>query len=98
MTKKKYETERDEILLINQNGIHAIKHSCPHMNLPMDVGQITELGTILCPYHNSEFSFKSGDVKQWVGSQPDNIKEKCEPLEIIPTREMESYIWVQEDI
>ena len=34
----------------------------------------------------------------WVGSAPDDIKEKCEPLEIIPATEIESYIWVQKDI
>ena len=65
------------------------------MNLPLDMGQITESDTILCPYHNSEFCFKSGAVKKWIGSEPELTKEICEPLEIIPTLEMESYIWVQ---
>ena len=65
------------------------------MDLPLDMGQITESDTILCPYHNSEFYFKSGVVKKWIGSEPESTKEKCDPLEIIPTLEMESYIWVQ---
>ena len=68
------------------------------MNLPLDLGQLTEKNTILCPFHNSEFSYKTGDVEMWVGSAPDDIHEKCEPLEIIPSTEIESYIWVQKDI
>jgi len=93
--KKKYEIGNYEILLINKKKIFAIKNICPHMNLPLDMGQITESDTILCPYHNSEFCFKSGVVKKWIGSEPELTKEICEPLEIIPTLEMESYIWVQ---
>ena len=52
------------------------------MNLPLDVGQITELGTILCPYHNSEFSFKSGDVKQWpllIAELQEQMKSSAKP-------------------
>ena len=84
--------------MIRKDGIYAIKNICPHMNLPLDLGQLTEKNTILCPFHNSEFSYKTGDVKMWVGSDPDIIQEKCDPLEIIPATEIESYIWVQKDI
>ena len=41
---------------------------------------------------------KTCDVKKWIGSDPDVIKEKCNPLEIIPASEIDSYIWVQKDI
>ena len=68
------------------------------MNLPLYLVQLPEKNTILCPFHNSEFSYKTGDVEMWVGSAPDDIQEKCEPLEIIPSTEIESYIWVQKDI
>ena len=94
-SKKKFEIGNFEILLINKKKIFAIKNICPHMNLPLDMGQITESDSILCPYHNSEFCFKSGVVKKWIGSEPELTKEICEPLEIIPTLKMESYIWVQ---
>ena len=67
-----------------------------HMNLPLDVGQITENGTILCPYHNSEFCFRSGEVK--VGRiKSEDAKKECEPLKIIPTLSKDSYIWVKKD-
>ena len=96
--KKKFQFDSEEIILIRKDGIFAIKNICPHMNLPLDLGQLTEKNTILCPFHNSEFSYKTGDVEMWVGSAPDDIQEKCEPLETIPSTEIESYIWVQKDI
>jgi len=96
--KRKYKSNNDEIILIRKDGIYAINNVCPHMNLPLDLGQLTEKETILCPFHNSEFSYKTGDVMMWVGSKPDVIQEKCENLEIIPTTEIDSYIWVQKDL
>ena len=93
--KKKVQYEDKEFLLINQGGIFAIENICPHMNLPLEIGQITEEGTILCPYHNSEFCFRSGEVRKWVGLQPDEAKKDCEPLNVISTKEADSYIWIQ---
>ena len=98
MVKKKYQSNNEEIILIRKDGIYALKNICPHMNLPLDLGQLTEKETILCPFHNSEFSYKTGDVMMWVGSKPDVVQEKCEHLEIIPTTEIDSYIWVQKDL
>jgi class 3 adenylate cyclase/CDGSH-type Zn-finger protein/nitrite reductase/ring-hydroxylating ferredoxin subunit len=96
--KKKYQSNNEEIILIRKEGIYALNNICPHMNLPLDLGQLTEKETILCPFHNSEFCYKTGDVMMWVGSNPEVIKEKCEPLEIIPVTEMDSYIWVKKDL
>ena len=93
--KKKFEHNGKEILLINQDGVFAIKNSCPHMNLPLEIGQITQKGTILCPYHNSEFCFRTGEVRKWVGLQPNEATKDCEPLEIIDTKQSDSYIWIQ---
>ena len=95
--KKKFISKEKEILLIKQEGIYAIENFCPHMNLPLDVGQITENGTILCPYHNSEFCFRSGEVKKWVGLKAEDAKKECEPLKIIPTLSKDSYIWVKKE-
>ena len=66
------------------------------MDLPLDIGQITEDNTILCPYHNSEFCFKSGEVKKWVGEKPDEKTKGCEPLNIINVISDDDYIWVSE--
>ena len=93
--KKKFLHEEKEILLLNQNGVFAIENKCPHMNLPLDIGQMTEDGTIMCPYHNSEFCFKSGEVRKWVGLQPSEVEKECEPLNVIATRQSDSYIWIK---
>ena len=44
--KQKFEFENEDLFLINQEGIYAIRNYCPHMNLPLDIGQLTEQGTI----------------------------------------------------
>lgn len=93
--KKKFIHEEKEILLLNQNGVFAIENNCPHMNLPLDIGQMTEDGTIMCPYHNSEFCFKSGEVRKWVGLQPSEVEKECQPLNVIATRQSDSYIWIK---
>ncbi len=93
--KKKFQYDGKEILLLNQKGIFAIENKCPHMNLPLDIGQMTDDGTILCPYHNSEFCFKSGEVRKWVGLQPKEVEKECEPLSIIRTKKDQSYIWIK---
>ena len=95
--KKKYTIKNREILLINQGNIFAIENICPHMDLPLDIGQITERDTILCPYHNSEFNFKSGEVKKWVGGSPEAHQNECKPLNIIEVKMEEEYIWVSDD-
>ena len=97
LTDRRVEFRRkEEILLINESEIYAIGNLCPHMDLPLDIGQITERDTILCPYHNSEFSFRSGEVKKWVGGSPDAYQKECKPLNIINVRQDEEYIWVSD--
>jgi len=95
--KKKFKVQEKEILLINQGEIFAIENLCPHLDLPLDIGQVTQQDTILCPYHNSEFCFKSGAVKKWVGKQPDVHPEECKPLNIIQVHKDADYIWVTYD-
>ncbi len=92
--KKKFQTNKYEILLIKNDSIYAINNNCPHMNLPLDVAQITD-DTILCPYHNSEFSYKTGEVKKWIGESSKNVIKEGEPLKCMIAMEQDSYIWVQ---
>ena len=33
--KKKFLSDKEEIILIRKNGIYAIKNICPHMNLSL---------------------------------------------------------------
>lgn len=93
--KKKYQLEDKEILLINQGEVFAIENLCPHLDLPLDVGQVTEKDTILCPYHASEFCFKSGEVRSWVGLPAKEKSEECIPLNTIEVYQDDDYIWVK---
>ena len=93
--KKKYQIKDKEILLINQGNVFAIENLCPHLDLPLDVGQITEKDTILCPYHASEFCFKTGEVRSWVGQSADKTLEECIPLNTIEVYQDDDYIWVK---
>ena len=92
--KKKYILNEKEILLINEGEVYAIENLCPHMDLPLYIGQITDKATILCPYHKSEFCFKSGEVKKWVGKRPEEHEGECKPLNTISVQQHEDYIWV----
>ena len=95
--KKKFKVKEKEVLLINQGEIFAIENLCPHMDLPLDIGQVTSRDTILCPYHSSEFCFKSGEVKKWVGRHPDVHPEECKPLNTIQVMKDADYIWITND-
>lgn len=53
------------LLLKHDNKIYAVSNKCPHLNLPLQKGKITQEGTIVCPWHHSEFDLVSGDVKAW---------------------------------
>ncbi len=94
--KKKFKLKNREILLINQGDIFVIENLCPHMDLPLDIGQITEDDTIMCPYHNSEFCFKTGEVRKWIGEDPKLKLDDCKPLKIINVQKRDDYIWVAE--
>ncbi len=90
-----------KILLLNHGAkIHAVANRCPHMNLPMKKGKITEDGAIVCPFHRSAFDLCSGEAKEWtpfppvVGQLMGKIKA-ANPLPVFPTRTEDGSIWVE---
>ena len=73
------------------------------MNLPLEMGQITEDNEFLCPFHDSKFCLKTGAVKKWVLSSaewmPDEAKELTKaikeiPLDLLPVMDKDDYIWL----
>ena len=97
----------DKDLLIFRFGgeLKVVKNNCPHMNLPLDAGQITDNGTILCPFHDSEFCIHTGEVKRWVENLPPMIPEKQAelmkgikpvPIQLFQSQEIDGYIWISE--
>ena len=97
----------DKDLLIFRFGgeLKVVQNNCPHMNLPLDAGQITDNGTILCPFHDSEFCIHTGEVKRWVENLPPMIPEKQAelmkgikpvPIKLFQAQEIDGYIWISE--
>lgn len=81
-----------KILLIwHEDNVHAIQAKCPHLNLSLAKGKITEEKTIICPFHKSEFNLTSGENTCWspwppvVGPLLGKISPS-KPLKIYPTR------------
>lgn len=68
-----------EIAIFNiDNQFFAIENRCPHQNLPLADGPITDK-TITCPFHGAVFSLVTGAIQ----IQPNSI---CENLVIFPIK------------
>ncbi len=102
--KKKVNFNNEEVLLVrNNNNLSAFSNLCPHMNLPLEMGQITPDNEFLCPFHDSKFCLKTGAVKKWVLTSaewmPDEAKELTKaikeiPLDLLPIMDKDDYIWL----
>jgi len=59
------------VLLVRHRGeIFAVAARCPHMGAPLKNGRITEDGYLICPWHRSAFSLRTGDVARWTPWPP----------------------------
>ena len=102
--KKKVTFNNEEILLVkNNNSLSAFSNLCPHMNLPLEMGQITPDNEFLCPFHDSKFCLRTGAVKKWVITSaewmPDEAKELTKaikeiPLDLLPIMDKDNHIWL----
>lgn len=65
------EVEGRKILVVRQRGqLYAIAPRCPHMGGRLVKGDITDRGTIVCPWHRSEFDMEMGSVLSWTPWPP----------------------------
>ena len=99
-TRQVVKIDNRSILLINHSGqVYAVDSICPHMRGPLQKGQVTSDGAIVCPWHHSAFDLGSGDVKDWspwppgVGKVLGMVKRE-NALSVFPTRLEEGSIWV----
>ncbi len=70
-TRQVVKLQQRSLLLLNEaNNIYAIDSICPHMKLPLKKGKVTADGSIVCPWHRSEFDLKTGNVKNWCTFPP----------------------------
>jgi nitrite reductase/ring-hydroxylating ferredoxin subunit len=88
------------ILLLNHEGqLYAVNNVCPHLKLSLKKGKITPEGTIVCPWHRSDFDLCSGEVKNWTPWPPMvgkamGMLSKPQPLSVFPVRVEDGSIWV----
>ncbi|BCA97063.1 hypothetical protein TUM19329_34240 [Legionella antarctica] len=55
-----------KILFIwHKEQVYAIESQCPHLKLPLAKGKITDNGSIICPFHKSEFNLTNGESLCW---------------------------------
>ena len=91
-TRQIVKLEEQSLLLLNESGnIYAINNICPHLKLPLKKGKVTADGTIVCPWHRSEFDLETGEVKDWCPFPPvvGNVLGKIsteKTLGVFPTR------------
>ena len=59
------------LLLLNESGaIHAVDSVCPHLKLSLKKGKVTANGSLVCPWHRSEFDLETGNVNKWCPFPP----------------------------
>ncbi len=59
------------LLLLNESGkIHAVDSICPHLKLSLKKGKVTPDGSLVCPWHRSEFNLETGSVNKWCPFPP----------------------------
>ena len=60
--------KRDDIFLVkDDDGFHAINNRCPHLGLALNLGGCNmQNRTVHCKFHSSDFSYQTGEVKEWL--------------------------------
>lgn len=56
-----FHIEGQSVLLLQEGGkLYLIENRCPHMDVPLDSGDLTAGSTIRCRAHGIEFNLESG--------------------------------------
>jgi nitrite reductase/ring-hydroxylating ferredoxin subunit len=70
-TKQVVKLAERSLLLLNESGnIYAVDSICPHLKLPLKKAKVTPDGSLVCPWHRSEFDLATGNVKSWCPFPP----------------------------
>lgn len=89
------------VLLIRHQGeVYAVAARCPHMGAPLKNGKITGEGFLICPWHRSAFSLRTGDVAEWSPWPPGvgqilGALRRQHALPVYPVRVENGQIWVE---
>jgi nitrite reductase/ring-hydroxylating ferredoxin subunit len=89
-----------KVLVLNHQGQYfALDNACPHLNLPLKKGKITDDGAIVCPFHRTAFDLTTGAVKVWtpwppvVGQVLGKISTE-KAIAVFPVKVEANSIWV----
>jgi nitrite reductase/ring-hydroxylating ferredoxin subunit len=74
-----------DVLLVRQNGkVRALAHSCAHMGGPLSEGTLKD-GSVVCPWHGSEFALDDGRVLNGPATQAQprfEVRERDGAIEV----------------
>ena len=73
------------VLLVRQHGrVCALAHSCAHLGGPLSEGTLKD-GSVVCPWHGSEFSLDDGRVLNGPATAPQprlEVRERAGQIEV----------------
>jgi nitrite reductase/ring-hydroxylating ferredoxin subunit/uncharacterized membrane protein len=80
---------RDDLLVVRQHGrLCALAHQCAHLGGPLSEGTLKD-GTVVCPWHGSEFRLVDGSVVNGPSTHPQpcfQTREGNDQIEVGPAR------------
>jgi nitrite reductase/ring-hydroxylating ferredoxin subunit/uncharacterized membrane protein len=78
-----------DLLLVRQHGrVCALAHQCAHLGGPLSEGTLKD-GTVVCPWHGSEFRLDDGGVVNGPSTHPQpcfTVRERNGQIEVEPAR------------
>lgn len=88
---RKATIEDGSFLLVRQHGrLYALAHPCGHLGGPLSEGTLKE-GSVVCPWHASEFSLEDGRVLNGPATEPQPcfaVRERAGRIELrAPSRQ-----------
>jgi nitrite reductase/ring-hydroxylating ferredoxin subunit len=76
-----------DLLLVRQHGqVRALVHACAHLGGPLSEGTLKD-GTVVCPWHGSEFCLDDGTVVSGPSTHPQPcfaVREREGQIEVGP--------------
>jgi nitrite reductase/ring-hydroxylating ferredoxin subunit/uncharacterized membrane protein len=84
-TMRRVQSGDTDLLLVRQHGeICALAHACAHLGGPLSEGELKD-GTVVCPWHGSEFRLDDGSVVNGPSTHPQpcfEVRERAGFIEV----------------
>ena len=85
--KRRAKSDDLDLLLVRQHGrVCALAHPCAHLGGPLSEGTLKD-GSIVCPWHGSEFRLTDGSVVNGPSTHPQpcfRVRERANQIEVGP--------------